>query len=85
VDWSQQAPGGGDPLRPGGPGLNPHYPWIVVHQGYTVLVSRQDGVVVGVGREGLWDYDTRGGSAISGFRVRGATPPARSSPRMHSP
>lgn len=67
MDGSRQVPGGGDPLRPGGPGLNPHYPWIVVYQGYTVLVSRQDGVLEGVGREGLWDYDTR---ILSTHRLR---------------
>ncbi len=46
---------------PWGPGteLNPHGSLDIVHQGYTVLVTRRDGMVTGAGREGLWDYDTR--------------------------
>ncbi len=40
-------------------GLDPHGPVDVVHQGYTVLICRHDGAIEGVGREGLWDYDTR--------------------------
>jgi len=44
--------------RPGAD-LNPHDPFDVVHEGYTVLVCRYDGSFEGLGREGLWDYDTR--------------------------
>lgn len=42
-----------------GTGINPHHPWHVVHQGYTVLVTNPDGTLRGREREGLWDYDTR--------------------------
>lgn len=47
------------PARVGSVGLNPHNPWSIVHRGYTVLVTRQDGSFTGIGREGLWDFDTR--------------------------
>ncbi len=52
---------GGAPTGPHCPGadLNPHGALDVVHQGYTVLVTRHDGSVEGDGREGLWDFDTR--------------------------
>ena len=31
----------------------------ILHQGYTVLVTRPDGAMRGERREGLWDFDTR--------------------------
>jgi glycogen debranching enzyme len=40
-------------------GLNPHYPRHVVFGGYTVLVTRDDGGLRGLDREGLYDFDTR--------------------------
>jgi glycogen debranching enzyme len=39
--------------------LDPHHPWQIVHEGYTVLVTRPDGCLDGIRREGLFDYDTR--------------------------
>src|ERR1041385_1093348 len=39
--------------------VDPHYPWLVLHQGYTVLVSGRDGDIDGGGRTGLFDFDTR--------------------------
>ena len=36
-----------------------HYPCHVLHEGYTVLVAERDCAVTGMGREGLFDYDTR--------------------------
>ena len=39
--------------------LNAHHPWQTVHADYTVLVTNPDGSFSGVGREGLWDYETR--------------------------
>jgi glycogen debranching enzyme len=45
---------------PGGGQLDPFDPaHRIVHQGYTVLVMRADGEVLGEGREGLYDFDTR--------------------------
>src|SRR4051794_919449 len=44
----------------GGGQLDPFDPaHCIVHQGYTVLVARLDGAVLGEGREGLYDFDTR--------------------------
>jgi glycogen debranching enzyme len=39
--------------------LSPHDPWQVAFGGYTVLVTRQDGRLVGEQREGLYDFDIR--------------------------
>ena len=42
----------------GGGQLDPFDPArCIVHQGYTVLVARLDGAVLGEGREGLYDFD----------------------------
>lgn len=46
-------------LRNFGAGINPHHPWRILHEGYTVLVSRPDGCLTGIEREGLYDFDTR--------------------------
>jgi len=39
--------------------IDPHHPWHVLHEGYTVLVTERDGSIEGTGREGLFDFDTR--------------------------
>jgi glycogen debranching enzyme len=39
--------------------IDPLDPWHVVHQGYSVLVTRPDGAIGGVGREGLFDFEAR--------------------------
>jgi glycogen debranching enzyme len=45
---------------PGDGQLHPFDPaHSLLHQGYTVLVTRLDGAVLGEGREGLYDFDTR--------------------------
>jgi glycogen debranching enzyme len=46
-------------LTPAAALLDPHHPWHIVHEGYTVLVTRPDGSVDGIRREGLFDFDTR--------------------------
>jgi len=47
-------------VPPGGGRLDPFDPaHCIVYQGYTVLVARPDGAVLGEGREGLYDFDTR--------------------------
>jgi glycogen debranching enzyme len=43
-----------------GPGrIDPHHPCQLVHHGYTVLVTREDGSIDSERFEGLYDYDTR--------------------------
>ena len=39
--------------------IDPHHPCQLVHRGYTVLVTREDGSIDGERLEGLYDYDTR--------------------------
>lgn len=39
--------------------IDPHHPCQVLHRGYTVLVTREDGSIDSDRREGLYDYDTR--------------------------
>ncbi|HBY94416.1 MAG TPA: amylo-alpha-1,6-glucosidase [Chloroflexi bacterium] len=47
--------------------LDPHHPrHTVVYQGYTVLVTCQDGTLQGEGYEGLYDFDTR---ILSRYRI----------------
>jgi glycogen debranching enzyme len=46
-------------LLPAATLLDPHHPWHIAHEGYTVLVMRPDGTLDGVQREGLFDFDTR--------------------------
>ncbi len=38
--------------------IDPHYPWYIVYEGYTVVTSARDGSIDG-GPTGLFDYDTR--------------------------
>jgi glycogen debranching enzyme len=54
-------------------GIDPHQPCQVVHQGYTVLVTREDGSIDSERVEGLYDYDTRILSR-HGLTVEGAVP-----------
>ena len=44
-------------LRPSG--VDPHHPCHLLHSGYTVLVTREDGGIDGASRQGLFDFDTR--------------------------
>ena len=55
------APTAGRPIVVGmGPSrIDPHHPCHLVHRGYTVLVTREDGSMDGERLEGLYDYDTR--------------------------
>src|SRR4051794_8802733 len=39
--------------------IDPHHPCHLVHRGYTVLVTREDGSIDDERLEGLYDYDTR--------------------------
>jgi glycogen debranching enzyme len=39
--------------------IDPHHPCHLIHRGYTVLVTREDGTIDDERLEGLFDYDTR--------------------------
>ena len=58
----------GPPPRRSGAEVDPHGPdHVVVHEGYTYLLSRLDGSIGGNEQEGLFDFDTR---LLSRYRLR---------------